>query len=186
MRDLSARKNVALHGPALLACERLLPRDPSRCHHSGLWRRLGNLDDLLVAVHDVCRGAVRSTGVEDPTHFDARCTRFLGVNYDELVEQTLRGGSNEEVLEWCFARGRQPTTRKSQSGMRFLESAAGEMERARNSPSRRRKQILAIARTFKRGLICMTPKKEEHPERFARVEFKYSTEPNRSSTLVLN
>src|SRR4051794_15645234 len=28
------------------------------------------------------------TGVEDPTHFDARCTRFLGVNYDELVERT--------------------------------------------------------------------------------------------------
>ena len=26
------------------------------------------------------------TGVdEDPTMFDARCTRFLGVNYDELV-----------------------------------------------------------------------------------------------------
>jgi hypothetical protein len=41
-------------------------------------------------------------------HFDARCTRFLGVNYDELVERTLRGGSNEEVLEWCFARGRRP------------------------------------------------------------------------------
>jgi Domain of unknown function (DUF5069) len=35
------------------------------------------------------------TGVEDPTHFDARCTRFLGVNY--------------EILEWCFARGRRPS-----------------------------------------------------------------------------
>ena len=27
------------------------------------------------------------TGVEDPTHFDARCTRFLGVNYDELARE---------------------------------------------------------------------------------------------------
>src|SRR5438876_10923113 len=49
------------------------------------------------------------TGVEDPTHFDARCTRFLGVNYEELVERTLQGGSDEEILEWCFARGRRPS-----------------------------------------------------------------------------
>src|SRR5678815_2764197 len=43
------------------------------------------------------------TGVdEDPTMFDARCTRFLDVNYDELVERTLKGGSDEEILEWCF------------------------------------------------------------------------------------
>lgn len=47
-------------------------------------------------------------GVEDPTLFDSRCTRFLGVNYDELVERTLKGGSDEEILEWCFERGRRP------------------------------------------------------------------------------
>ena len=49
------------------------------------------------------------TGVEDSTHFDARCTRFLGVNYDELVGRTLRGGSDEEILEWCFVHGRRPS-----------------------------------------------------------------------------
>jgi len=49
------------------------------------------------------------TGVEDPTFFDARCTRFLGVNYDELAARTLEGGSNEEILDWCFARGRKPS-----------------------------------------------------------------------------
>src|SRR5207237_5312803 len=50
------------------------------------------------------------TGVdEDPTMFDARCTRFLGVNYDELVERTLKGESNEEILEWCSEHGRRPS-----------------------------------------------------------------------------
>src|SRR6184192_1209981 len=49
------------------------------------------------------------TGVEDPTFFDARCTRFLGINYDELVERTLQGGSDEEILDWCFERGRKPS-----------------------------------------------------------------------------
>lgn len=48
-------------------------------------------------------------GTEDPTFFDARCTRFLGVNYEELALRTLEGGSNEEILDWCFARGRRPS-----------------------------------------------------------------------------
>src|SRR6266513_707704 len=47
-------------------------------------------------------------GVEDPTVFDARCTRFLGVNYDALVARTLEGGSDDEILDWCFSRGRKP------------------------------------------------------------------------------
>src|SRR5437899_4098122 len=46
---------------------------------------------------------------DDPTMFDARCTRFLGVNYDELADRTLKGGSDEEILEWCFERGRRPS-----------------------------------------------------------------------------
>jgi hypothetical protein len=48
-------------------------------------------------------------GVEDPTFFDSRCTRLLGINYDDLVERTLQGGPDEEILEWCFARGRKPS-----------------------------------------------------------------------------
>ncbi len=46
---------------------------------------------------------------DDPTMFDARCTRFLGVDYNELVDRTLKGGSDEEILEWCFKRGREPS-----------------------------------------------------------------------------
>ncbi|MDQ6809426.1 MAG: DUF5069 domain-containing protein [Verrucomicrobiota bacterium] len=50
------------------------------------------------------------TGVdEDPTLFDARCTRFLGVDYNELKERTLQAASDEEVLEWCFEQGRKPS-----------------------------------------------------------------------------
>lgn len=47
-------------------------------------------------------------GVEDPTFFDSRCTRFLRVDYDELKKRTLEGGSDEEILDWCFERGRKP------------------------------------------------------------------------------
>jgi gluconokinase len=48
-------------------------------------------------------------GVEDPTFFDSRCTRFLGVDYEQLAKRTLEGGSDEEILEWCFAKGRRPS-----------------------------------------------------------------------------
>jgi gluconokinase len=59
-------------------------------------------------------------GVEDPTFFDARCTRFLGVNYDELVARTLQGGSDDEILDWCFTRGRRPCEEEIEVWNAFL------------------------------------------------------------------
>ncbi len=80
-------------------------------------------------------------GVDDPTFFDARCTRFLAVNYDELVERTLQGGSDEEILEWCFARGRRPTEEEilvwnafiSKRGWR--DEASAELQEAKERSS---------------------------------------------------
>ncbi len=46
---------------------------------------------------------------DDPTAFDARCTRFLQVDYKELAARALEGGSNEDILDWCFAHGRRPS-----------------------------------------------------------------------------
>jgi carbohydrate kinase (thermoresistant glucokinase family) len=37
--------------------------------------------------------------------FDARACRFLGIDYIELRERTLSGGSDEEILAWAQARG---------------------------------------------------------------------------------
>ena len=59
-------------------------------------------------------------GVEDPTFFDARCTRFLGVDYDELRKRTLEGGSDEEILDWCFERGRKPDEEEIEIWNAFL------------------------------------------------------------------
>jgi len=59
-------------------------------------------------------------GIEDPTFFDARCTRFLGIDYDELVARTLQGGSDEEILEWCFERGRKPSEEEIEIWNAFL------------------------------------------------------------------
>jgi len=42
--------------------------------------------------------------------FDHRCVRFLQVEYNDLVQQTLLGGTDEEILKWCFAVGRELST----------------------------------------------------------------------------
>jgi gluconokinase len=43
------------------------------------------------------------------TGFDGRCIRFLQIHYEALVQRTLLGGTDEEVLEWCFQKGRRPS-----------------------------------------------------------------------------
>ncbi|HET9418596.1 MAG TPA: DUF5069 domain-containing protein [Chthoniobacterales bacterium] len=41
--------------------------------------------------------------------FDASCVKFLQINYEHLVERVKQGGTDEEILQWCFAMGRTPT-----------------------------------------------------------------------------
>ena len=40
--------------------------------------------------------------------FDGRCSRFLRVDYSALCERVLQGGTDEEILEWCFTKGHRP------------------------------------------------------------------------------
>ncbi|HSH38136.1 MAG TPA: DUF5069 domain-containing protein [Chthoniobacterales bacterium] len=40
--------------------------------------------------------------------FDANCTAFLRVDYKQLGELVKQGGSDEEILNWCFVNGRRP------------------------------------------------------------------------------
>ena len=39
---------------------------------------------------------------------DGACCNFLRVNYADLRERVLQGGTDEEILEWCFENGRRP------------------------------------------------------------------------------
>jgi hypothetical protein len=39
---------------------------------------------------------------------DTRVCRFLQVEYPAIVKRTLEGGTDEEILEWCFEHGRRP------------------------------------------------------------------------------
>jgi gluconokinase len=40
--------------------------------------------------------------------FDDRVCCLLGVSFEALTARTLAGGTDEEILEWCFENGRRP------------------------------------------------------------------------------
>ena len=40
--------------------------------------------------------------------FDGRMCRFLKIDYPVVREQTLAGGEDAAVLEWCYEHGRRP------------------------------------------------------------------------------
>jgi hypothetical protein len=54
------------------------------------------------------------------TWFDARCTRFLAVNYEALAERVLAGGTDEEILAWCFEQGRRPSEEEIEIWNEFM------------------------------------------------------------------
>lgn len=53
--------------------------------------------------------------------FDDRVCRFLGVDFEALRDRTLLGGSDEEILDWCFARGRRPDDEQIEVWNAFMQ-----------------------------------------------------------------
>ncbi len=48
-------------------------------------------------------------GTKMETSFDARCCRFLKIDYATLEAEVLKGDkSDEQLLEWAFQNGRKP------------------------------------------------------------------------------
>jgi gluconokinase len=53
--------------------------------------------------------------------FDGRCIRFLGLEYQDVVDRVLKGsGSDDEVLQWAFERGRKPSDEQVEIWNEFM------------------------------------------------------------------
>ena len=50
-------------------------------------------------------GYVANLGEGNWYFFDARCVRFLGVKFTALVKRVQRGGTDAQILRWCFKEG---------------------------------------------------------------------------------
>jgi hypothetical protein len=63
---------------------------------------------MLSKIRQCATGDLREDFCENlGSGFDARCVNFLRVSYAALTERVLRGGSDEEILRWCFETGRE-------------------------------------------------------------------------------
>jgi Domain of unknown function (DUF5069) len=41
--------------------------------------------------------------------FDEFCTKFLHLRYEDVVRRVSDGGTDDEILRWCFDNGRRPS-----------------------------------------------------------------------------
>jgi hypothetical protein len=69
------------------------------------------------------------------TGFDRRVCWFLRIEYAALVERVAAGGTDEEILEWCFVKGYRPGAEEILVFNAFLskrgwrDEASAELER---------------------------------------------------------
>ncbi len=60
-------------------------------------------------------------GTAEWTWFESRCTRFLGIDHAALTEQVLKGGDDQQILDWCFRHGRRPSDEEIEIWNDFME-----------------------------------------------------------------
>jgi gluconokinase len=53
--------------------------------------------------------------------FDDRLCRFLNLDWDDLKSRVLLGGTDDEILAWAFAHGRQPDAEQIEVWNTFME-----------------------------------------------------------------
>jgi hypothetical protein len=124
MRD----RHVMAHVPGLRSCYDKVGRlvyfgrmlDKIRLHAAGKLPAdyVANLGDAQFAI------------------LDGRCCRFLGVNYADVRDRTLQGGSDEEILAWAHARGIARTDEECHVWNRFLLKLGWRDERSAVLPKR--------------------------------------------------
>lgn len=67
---------------------------------------------------------------------DGRCSRFLGVPYQEIRDRTLQGGSDEKILQWVHQRGTPRTDEECHMWNRFIAKLGWRDERSHVLPQR--------------------------------------------------
>src|SRR5262249_27212747 len=68
------------------------------------------LDKIRLAAAGKLPGAwLAVRGTASKRSFDSRCCNFLRIDYTALEAETLKGGTDEELLSWAFAHGQQPS-----------------------------------------------------------------------------
>jgi hypothetical protein len=78
--------------------------------------------------------------------FDGNCTQLLRVNYDQLVERVKQSGTDNEILQWCFSTGRQPSEDEIRIWNEFMRKR-GWNDEVSETLKRRKKEAGMAARS---------------------------------------
>ncbi len=70
--------------------------------------------------------------------FDGRAVSFLWVEYPALVERVKQGGSDEEILTWTVAQGRQPSPEEIEIWNDFMRKRGWNDESSARLASRKK------------------------------------------------
>jgi hypothetical protein len=60
-------------------------------------------------------------GAANPRSFDARCCRFLQIDYRALASTTNQGGTDEAIFQWACAHGRKPSEKEVEVWNDFMQ-----------------------------------------------------------------
>ena len=70
--------------------------------------------------------------------FDGRVLTFLWIEYPALVERVKQGGTDEEILAWAFAQGRQPSPEEIEIWNDFMRKRGWKDESSERLAMRKR------------------------------------------------
>ena len=78
------------------------------------------LDKIRLHVRGMLPAGYHLGIMEGNRTFDDRLCKFLHIDFDALSARTLAGGTDEEILAWCCAEGRQPDAEEIEVWNAFL------------------------------------------------------------------
>ena len=70
--------------------------------------------------------------------FDERAVHFLWVEYPALTERVKRGGTDDEILEWCYQQGRKPSDEEIEIWNEFMRKRGWNDEATERLEMRKR------------------------------------------------
>jgi gluconokinase len=75
--------------------------------------------------------------------FDEFCTKFLHVQYHDVVRRVREGGTDEEVLWWCFDKGWRPSETEIYVWNEFMRKRGWNDEIAETLDRRKKEASMA-------------------------------------------
>ena len=123
MYDSSAKSNFLAVGLGFLPAARYFT-DMNVHNLRGCYEQVGNLYHFARMLDKI---RLHAGGKLPPDYtanlgggFDGRICALLGVKYADLVDRLKQGGSDADVLEWCYTAGRKPTDNEIEVTNEFM------------------------------------------------------------------